>query len=351
MKLETKVFGLEDVFCYSFINEKGEVFSATNLGARIVSWKVLDKNQRLIETVLGMDSATEYLEKDPYIGATIGRVAGRIANGHYTYDNQTVQLTQNEQGNTLHGGPHSFEEAVWEAEATVENGMGKIVFHLFSPAGENGFPGDLNVKVTYTISEDMTWQIDYEAKTNETTLFNPTNHVYFNLNGHYEQTIDNHLLYVNADRYVPLLANNLPIGKKQSVVGTAFDVRDEAGTRLEDVFSLTDEQVLAVGGYDHPFVLNQPSLKIPQASIKSLETGLTLSVYTDAASIVIFTLNLGDKTIMMREQEVKHHSGITFETQALPDAINQEDFGNIVLKPNDVFRSTTIYRWHEKNPH
>lgn len=226
MKVTEKEFG-QGAVLYRLENDNGFKMDVTNLGARIVAFYVPTKDG-VKNIVLGFDSAEEYLQKDPYIGATIGRVAGRIKDGSFVIDGKTYQTIQNEQGNTLHGGPNNFETKLWLAETQQNLHEAKIIFTYTSLDEEQGFPGNLDVKVTYTLTNDNEWQVAYEAQSDIATLFNPTNHVYFNLTGDVTQSVGKHQLQLASEKFAVVDEKTLATGEIRSVADTPFDFRNGA---------------------------------------------------------------------------------------------------------------------------
>ncbi|MBL1229181.1 galactose mutarotase [Enterococcus sp. BWB1-3] len=341
MKLTQKPFG-NGATLYSLENGKGVIMEITDLGARIVRLLVpIGEEKRNI--VLGFDSAEEYEEKDLYFGATIGRVAGRILNGTFTMDGKTVQIERAEdQLHTLHGGILGFEAKTWLAETKEEESKASVTFSLVSPAGENGFPGELAVSVTYSLNEENEWEVVYHAKTTQPTLFNPTNHVYFNLLGDPAAVIDDHELMVRAEEYAPVNEDITVKGERVSVEGTAFDFRK--GKKLAEAFNSEDQQIIQTKGMDHPFFLKKESSKEPNATLISPDNRIEVEVFTDRSAVVIFTANFSGEGPIMQGEKMVDHGGITFETQEAPGAEHFSEFGDITLRPEKAYYSSTIYK-------
>lgn len=318
-------------------NESGFHLSVTDLGARIVS---LGHDKEL---VLGFDSADEYLEKDAFIGASIGRTAGRIENGRFTLDGQEYQVAIHpETGHSLHGGQPGFETKKWDY--TIENGdeEASIIFTLTSPDGEHGFPGELKIEVRHTLTQDNVWRVTTKGISDQTTLFNPTNHVYFNLNGDVTEAIDEHKLWLNSDAFAFLRPDTIPTGEIVNSVGTPFDFQSEKA--MADVFNSDFEQKNQCNGLDHPFFLKEKDLQKPAARLTSPDGNIELIVSTDSSSVVIFTANFGEDGPEMHGDKLAHHGGITFETQIAPGAEQFPEFGSIKLPENETFETTTEYK-------
>ncbi|MDT2826894.1 MAG: aldose epimerase family protein [Enterococcus viikkiensis] len=336
MKISEKDFG-KGYHLITLENEHGFHLSVSDLGARIVH---LGKDTELI---LGFDSAEEYLEKDPYIGASIGRTAGRIQHGRFTLAGKNYQVeTDPATGHTLHGGPTSFEAKKWDY--TIENGEeeASVIFKTLSPDGEHDFPGNLTIEVRYTLTNDNVWRLTTKGTTDQLTLFNPTNHVYFNLTGDPAQPIDDHTLWLNSDHFAPVGTDVLPTGEIKDSTGTAFDF--QTPRKLGDAFATSDEQKDQFGGFDHPFFLKEHTVETPAAKLTSPDGSVEVEMRTDASSVVIFSANFGEDGPEMRGSKLVNHGGITFETQVAPGAEQFPDFGSIAIAPMQPFESTTEFK-------
>lgn len=332
----------EHSFLYSLTNDTGITLSITDFGARVVDLVVpLENEQRNI--ILGFDSEQEYREKDPYIGATIGRVAGRIKHGIFSLDKKRYTLpVDDETKHTLHGGPASFEVKQWDAQVSCEADRMSVAFSYTSPEGENGFPGNLKVIVTHTLTNEDEWLIDYQATTDQPTLFNPTNHVYFNLTGDVTQSVGEHQLLVDADYFGVVASDTTVTGEKREVSETPFDFR--IPKKLATVFFSDYQQNQQVNGLDHPFFLNDSSTESPKAMVTAPDQAVEIEMYTDQPAVVIFTAQFGAETPKMRGQQLINHGGLTLETQVSPGAVEFDDFGNIRLNPETSFHSQTKFK-------
>lgn len=335
MKIESKSFG-EKATLYTLKNDNDIKLEVTDYGARIVNLFVptADGEKNI---VLGFESAEEYAEKDNYIGATIGRVAGRITNGKFEIEDTHYETPQNENGNTLHGGPSSFETKLWTAKVEEETNEAAVVFSYISPDGENDFPGELKVEVRYSLNNDNEWKVSYTANTDKATLFNPTNHVYFNLTGDVTQSVDEHQLTLASDKFVVLGEGTLATGELRDVEGTPFDFRQSGA--VKQTFETDYEQNVLVNGLDHPFMLTKSS---PQAVLTAPKGDVVIEMTTDEPTVVIFTAQLGE-TPEMRGEKMANRGGITLETQVSPGALDY-GFGDIILQPEDTFTSSTTYK-------
>lgn len=343
MQLEKETFGTyqnEDVFEYTLTNSNDVSLSVLTYGAIISKLMMPDKNGRVENITMNVKSLDEMIESRPFHGAIIGRVSGRIANGEYMDGSTKITLDQNEGNNTLHGGNTGIDQHLWTAETKKHPDQASLILTTVSPDGEGGFPGEVTVTVTYTLTEKNEIKLQYEASTNERTLFNPTNHVYFNLNENYHEPIYNHEIQVNSDKFAVLDDDNIPTGELKDVNKTDFDMRRM--TTIEDVVKSHDKQIVDRNGLDHPFVLIKEK-DVPEAVLKEKESGRKLTMKTDADAVVIFTHNEVEETAKENEEDLPVHGGITLETCALPDAVNQENFGSIWLEPGEEFTSETSF--------
>ncbi len=328
---------------YTLKNKQGASVSITNYGGRIVSLLVPDKNNKLTDVVLGYDSIGTYRKKgEPFFGALIGRYGNRIAKGRFTLDGEQYVLQLNDGVNTLHGGSDGFFSKVWEAKQLDNQ---KLELSYVSKDGEAGYPGKLDVKVTYTLTDDNALQIDYLASTNKTTVVNLTNHAYFNLNGEGNKTILDHELTIDANAYTPVDSTLIPTGKLQAVAGTAFDF-NKAKTIGKSIGE-NDQQLKFGKGYDHNFALNHHDGKTPVASVKSLLTGITLEVYTTEPGLQFYSGNFltGIDKDGKGGKSYPHRSAFCLETQHFPDAPNHANFASTVLKPGETYKTSTTYKF------
>lgn len=339
MKVSQSPFG-NDALLFTIENDHGVSLEVSNFGARIVSLYVpTDSGWRNI--VLGFDSLENY-KKETHYGATIGRVAGRIKNGEFLLGETMYKTSVNESGNTLHGGNPGFDEKTWSYEVEEADHSASITFSTNSPDGENGFPGNLEVSVTYTLDNLNIWSVSYQAKSDKDTIFNPTNHVYFNLTGHPSISIEDHSLQISSEKFAPVNTDTTVIGEKRSVNGTAFDFRTLK--KIKTAFESNDVQVKRVQGIDHPFFLTCPGLDQTVARLISPDEKITVEVYTEETAIIVYTANFVEGVPHMHGEKLIQHGGITFETQAAPGAIEFEDFGDIILLAGKTYTSQTNYK-------
>jgi len=342
LKYSTTIDG-KAVKLYTLKNKQGASVSITNYGGRVVSLLVPDKNNKLTDVVLGYDSIGAYRKKgEPFFGALIGRYGNRIGKGKFTLDGKEYQLQLNDGVNTLHGGTDGFFGKVWDAKQLDST---KLELSYVSKDGEAGYPGKLDVKVIYTLTDDNALQIDYEATTDKTTIVNLTNHAYFNLNGEGDSTILDHELMIDASAYTPVDSTLIPTGKLQPVAGTAFDFNKAklVGKQIGD----NDEQLKFGKGYDHNFALTHHDGKTPVAVIKSTKTGIVLSVITAEPGLQFYSGNFltGADKDGKGGKSYPHRSAFCLETQHFPDAPNHPNFASTVLKPGETYKTSTTYKF------
>lgn len=337
MDYSVKKFGHYKGQDFDLIEIKHEdvTISFTNLGARINQWCIGSDN-----LILGVDDPQQAaIGKGYFYGTSVGRIAGRISGGKFSIDGQSYQLPQNEGENHHHGGPNGFDLKYWDYEVVEDADTISIVFSLTDEDGENGFPGRLQAQIIHTYSNNHEWMVTYKATTDKDTLFNPTNHVYFNLNGDHTHSVLNHQLQIDADRYVPVNADGTPIGVLEEVAGTAFDLRQ--GQLIGDQYNLNNSQIVLKRGFDHPFVLNKDGSDTP---IILSAADRRIEVSTDRDAVVVYTHNFVDPPMAIWGSELQQYAGIALETQSIPDAINHPGFGNNILRANEEFESQTVYK-------
>lgn len=324
-----------------FLRNKNNVEVAiTNYGARIVALIVPDKNNQPTDVVAGFDSLQAYLNAtEKYYGAVVGRYANRIAEGKFSLNGKTYQLSVNLPPNHLHGGPKGFNNQVWKMEETTDN---RIRLSYLSKDEEENYPGNLNVSVTYTLTDENEFIIQYEATTDQTTVLNLTSHPFFNLNGQGSGTIENHLLQINADNYTPVDETIIPTGIFP-VENTPFDFRTQKkiGANIND----KNQQLKYGEGYDHNYVLNGEGLRTVATAVGD-KSGIVMQVITDEPGMQLYTGNFlkGDNTIKYGLKDFRREA-FCLETQYYPDSPNHPEFPSTVLEPDETFRSTTIYKF------
>jgi aldose 1-epimerase len=330
---------------YKLTNANGVVAKVITLGGIITELHVPDRDGKMADVVLGCDDLKTYVAGTPYFGAITGRVANRIGGAKFTLDGKEYKLAANNGPNTLHGGKKGFDKVVWEAKpVTVDHGVALRLSYK-SPDGEEGFPGTLNVAVTYTLTDKDELKIDYEATTDTATPINLTNHSYFNLAGHNSGSILDHELTLFADKYTPTDDTLIPTGKVEPVKGTPFDFTrpERIGTHIKEVKS---DPV----GYDLNYVINHGGKELTKAAlVHEPKSGRVVEVSTTEPGIQFYTGNFLDgKQKGKGGAMYKQYGAFCLETQHFPDSIHHENFPNAVLKPGEKFTSTTVYHFSVK---
>jgi aldose 1-epimerase len=325
---------------FTLTNKNGVQVRAVTFGAIISSIRVPDRNGTLADVVLGFDTLDPYVAGHPYFGAVVGRYGNRIARAQFSLNGQTYKLAANNGPNHLHGGVKGFDKFVWRGEAAPK-GAG-VSFSRTSPAGEEGYPGTLNVRVTYTLTDANALEVDYEATTDADTPVNLTQHSYFNLAGHDAGSILGHELMLNADRYTPVDATLIPTGELAPVQGTPFDFRTAApiGARIDQAH----DQLKSGRGYDHNFVLNRTGSGLQRAArVVDPKSGRTLEVSTTEPGLQFYTGNFLDGSVKGKGGAVyPHRGGFCLETQHYPDSPNKPSFPSSIVRPGQPLRSRTV---------
>lgn len=343
MKIEQKVFGkIEDqeVIQFSITNKSGFTVRFINYGCVITDIIAPDGEGEMENIVLGFDRIEDYMDYSPYFGAIVGRIAGRIANGQFTLNGKSYQLIQNEGDNHLHGGVKGFSHVLWDYKVIEENDAVRVEFSYTSKAGEEGFPGKVDITTTYVVNEDNQLDIYYKATTDEDTIINLTNHTYFNLSGDLNKTIENHELQMKSSRFIELREDSIPTGQLIPVEGTPFDFL-ESKPISQGVDSGYKQNELVGNGFDHPFALDSNFNR--EIQLYDPESGRTLLVETDQPAVVVYTCNQYEGDYEIRGVRPHHHMAVCLETQGFPDAINQPDFPPVTLKKDDVYQAHTRY--------
>lgn len=336
----------EEVTLYTLTNANGMEVKITNYGGIITSVVVPDRDGNRENVTLGFTTLDEYLEGHPYFGNITGRYANRIALGQFVIGDETFTLAINNDPNTLHGGEMGFDKFVWAAEEmSGDDGVG-IKLSRTSPDMEEGYPGNLDVEVTYTLTNNDEIRIDYHATSDEPTVINLTNHAYWNLAGEGSGSTDGHELTLMASNYTPVDATLIPTGEIAPVAGTPLDFTTPhaIGERVRDDF----EQLVLGRGYDHNFVLDRPSpddtTLILAARVVEPESGRTLEISTTEPGIQFYSGNFLDATeIGAAGKMYRQGDGFALETQHYPDSPNKPDFPSTLLEPGDEYNSTTIF--------
>ena len=337
---ESEVAG-KQIALYVLKNNNGMEVCITNYGGRVVSVMVPDRTGKMTDVVLGYDSIAAYTASGENYGALIGRYGNRIADGVFTLDEVEYQLPKNDNGNCLHGGPKGYHVQIWDAIQLNEKTL-KLTY--LSEDREAGFPGNLDIKVTYTLTDDNALDIRYDATTDKTTVVNLTNHSYFNLSGVEGSKITDHLIMINADRYTPVNRQLIPTSELAPVEGTPMDLRQPTviGSMLEDSF----EQLAFGRGFDHNWVLNAGGDMTELAcKVISETSGIGLEVYTNEPGIQFYTGNFMGRDKGKHGVAYPHRGALCLETQHYPDSPNHPDFPSTVLRPGEKYLSRCIYKF------
>ncbi len=348
-RVSQEEFGtLEDgtsVHLFTLTNEDGIQVKITNYGGIITHLMVPDESGELGDVVLGYNNLEGYVNASPYFGAIVGRYGNRIANGEFELDGQTFTLAKNNGPNHLHGGIKGFDKVVWDAEAFTTQDSAVLQLSYLSKDMEEGYPGNLDVQVVYALSNDNSLSIDYTATTDKATICNLTNHTYFNLKDGGVSSILDHQLQLYADFYTPVDETLIPTGEIAPVEGTPFDFREpvEIGARINN----SHPQLKNGGGYDHNFVLNGEAGNLRLAArVTEPLTGRVLEVYTTEPGVQFYSGNFLDGSITGKNGiTYEQRSGFCLETQHYPDSPNQENFPSTVLRPGDVYQTTTLWKF------
>jgi aldose 1-epimerase len=330
---------------YTLTNQNGLEVAITNYGGAVVSIKAPDRNGNLADVVLGFDTLDGYLKEHPYFGSLIGRYGNRIGKGRFTLNGVAYVLARNNGENHLHGGLKGFDKVVWKPVEPAAKDAQTLVLSYLSKDGEEGYPGNLSVTVTYSLNDANELRIDYAATTDKDTVVNLTNHSYFNLAGQGQGDILGHEVMTNADRFTPVDAGLIPTGELRSVEGTPFDFRKPTaiGARINQA----DQQLKLGRGYDHNFVLNRETEGLALAArVTEPGSGRVLEVLTTEPGLQFYTGNFLDGTIRGKGGKVYgQRYGFCLETQHFPDSPNKPRFPSTVLKPGQRYQSTTVYRF------
>ncbi len=344
MSMTTETFGTtkdgEKVTKYTITNKNGLTVSALDYGAIISNLVVPDKNGRMDDIVLGFDDVAGYEVNGCFFGSFIGRHGNRIGDAKFELNGQTYELEKNDGKNNLHGGTPGYHKVMYQA-STTEN---SVTFTRISPDMEQGYPGNLDISVTYTLTDENELKIDYKMKSDKDTLCNPTNHSYFNLKGHNGGTITDHQLYIKANGFTETSDDLIPNGTIVDVTGTPMDFRTKKAISrdIEEDY----EPLKVAGGYDHNFVLDKAEGKLEKAAEVSEETtGRTMEIYTDLPGMQLYSGNFIVKEEGKGGSVYTKRTGVCFETQYFPNSINIPQFPSCVLKAGEDFASTTIYKF------
>lgn len=334
----------QDVTLFTMSLNDEVIVSVMDYGATWTHFLGKDKHGQLADVVLGFDDLNGYLQQEYqqnycYIGSTVGRIAGRIRGNSFTLDGKTYDLPLNAGSIHLHGGVEGWDRKMWQSKVLEESNYVGVEFYYRSKDGEEGYPGTVDIWVTYALNDSGELTIHYKAKTDQKTIINPTNHAYFNLSGDFTQPITDHLFRVDADFFLPVDNLGMPTGEVIAVDDTPFDFKEL--TLMAKQLSETSDQIQLVGGIDHCFVLNS---SLNSAELLHPSSGRKLIVHTVEPGLQVYTGNsLGHDFKGKKGITYGKHSAICLETQHFPDAINQTSFQSVVLGENEIFESKTVF--------
>lgn len=330
---------------YTLTNKNGLRADITNYGGIVIGLYVPDKAGQLADVVLGFEKVDDYRQAHPYFGALIGRYGNRIANGKFTLNGVEYTLAQNNGPNSLHGGLNGFDKVLWQAALTDTPAGPALELTYLSRDGEEGYPGNLSVKVVYTLTHQNELQLDYWASTDQDTVINLTHHSYFNLAGAGQGDILKHELTLQADKFTPVDENQIPTGELRAVTGTPFDFTRP--TPIGQRITQADEQLKFGLGYDHNWALNNADGSLALAArVSEPGSGRVMEVWTTEPGIQFYSGNFLDGSIIGKGgQAYQQRAGFCLETQHFPDSPNQPNFPSTVLKAGQTYTSTTVYKF------
>ncbi len=332
---------------YTLTNANGMTVNITNYGGIITKLTAPDKNGEWADVVLGFDSLAPYLSGHPFFGALVGRYGNRIAKGKFKLNGQEYSLAINNGPNALHGGTKGFDKVIWKATEIKQDSVVGLQLEYTSKDMEEGYPGNLTVKVVYTLDNENALTIDYTASTDKPTVVNLTNHSYFNLTGLKRDILD-HEVIIESDSIVPVDTTLIPTGKLRAVEGTPFDFRK--ATKIGAGIDKTeDEQIKAGGGYDHCWVLKRSGDGLVQfATVKDPESGRVMEVFTTEPAVQFYTGNFLDGKLTGKGATYTKRFGLCLETEHYPDSPNRPQFPTTTLNPGETYKTTTKYKFSAK---
>lgn len=328
----------QPVIAHTIINDNGMKMTAINYGCIITELSVPDRNGFIENIVLGFDTLEEYEKDSPYFGAIVGRHAGRIKEGNFELDGVYYQLERNNGENHLHGGVCGLDRVVWDVEVKESEKDISLEYSYYSKDGENGYPGNVQLKVSYTLNGDNVLTLKYEGKSDQRTILNLTNHSYFNLSGNLKRGIEDHHLTLKSDRFIELNEDLIPTGVMLETEGTAFDFRQGRTIRY-GIESNHQQNIIAGNGYDHPFLLSENNNE--EIILKDSESGRVLVIETNQPCVVLYTGTQLNDDFSIRMVKSQKYLGLCLETQGLPDAIHHSNFPCTVLNAGEKYLSIT----------
>jgi aldose 1-epimerase len=344
MNIQKELFGKlpggEAVDLYTLANGKGMKAKIMSYGATVIGVEAPDRNGKSENLTLYLDTFDEYAKGHPFFGSAVGRYGNRIAKGKFTLDGKQYVLATNDRGNHLHGGHSGLDKKIWKAEPIQTADTAGVAFTGTSPDGEEGYPGTLSVKVTYSLTSQNELKMEYEATTDKPTVVNLTNHAYWNLAGAGSGDALSHEVTINADGYLPVDDTLIPLGNIAPVKGTPMDFASKPMTIGSRIAELQ-------GGYDHCYVINKkPGEKMAlAATIVEPSCGRVMEIHTDQPGIQFYTGNFLDGTISAGGKKYGKNAGFCLETQHFPDSPNQPQFPSTVLRPGETYIHRTIHKF------
>ncbi len=329
-------------------NQNGMEISAINYGGIITSWKAKDRKGNYKDIVLGFNNLSEYEFNSPYFGAIIGRYGNRIAKGKFTLNGENYTLPLNDDENHLHGGLKGFDKVVWDTKEVLNDSSASLILSYISKDMEEGYPGNLEIQVIYTLNNNDELSVKYEATTDKTTIINLTQHSYFNLSADFNKNILDHEIVINADSFLPVDSTLIPTGEIRNVGDTPFDFRRPKNVGEE--INNANKQLMIGNGYDHCWVLNNQDqgLRFVSSAYDS-GTGRLLEIFSDQPGIQFYSGNFLDGTLQSKiDATYDFRSGFCFETQHYPNSPNEKNFPSVTLKPGEKYFSQTIFKFSVK---
>ena len=347
--IDKKPFGVTkdgiDINQYILKNANGMQITVINYGGIITSWKAKDRDGSYEDIVLGFDNLSDYESSSPYFGALIGRYGNRIKEGKFSLDGVDYTLEVNNGENHLHGGVKGFDKVIWEVEKEVKESSASLILRHISTDMEEGYPGNLDVKVIYTLTNDDELKVRYEAETDKKTIVNLTQHSYFNLSANLSRDILAHQITIDADSFLPVDKTLIPSGELRDVEGTPFDFR--VPKRVGDDINEDYTQLTFGNGYDHCWVLNNQNegMRFVASAYDTL-SGRSLEIFSDQPGIQFYSGNFLDGTLKSKDGgNYEFRSGFCLETQHYPNSPNQESFPSVILNPGEKYNTETIFRF------
>lgn len=353
MSIEKKLFGTlsdgREVYSYNLKNASGISAKILNYGGTLVELNVADRNGKIEDLIGGYDTLDSYVNGDGYQGALIGRFGNRINKGRFTLEGVDYTLFINNGENHLHGGEFGFDKKIWDAEA-IDGDEPTLRLHVLSPDGDEGYPGNLDVTVTYALTKENGLSIRYEATTDKATPINLTNHTYFNLGGYNSGSVRSHILTLDADTYLPTDERLIPTGEMRSVAGTPFDFRTPK--RIGEDIKSDNVDIKLGGGYDHclNFAGGETAEPVKRGELYEEKSGRVMELYTNQPCVQLYTGNFltNEKYPFKGGYPQSIQTFVCLETQHMPDSINQSNFTDCVLRPGEKYDYTTEYRFSKK---